>query len=138
MRWHRVIFLIGALAVLVLASYIGQVILRGGAFGFGSSMKAIDYIWMSLATILGVLASVLVTGLRSLPQDERVHLRQLADIMLRPGCLIALCVSPIVFYGVLIAANATASGLFALLASFQNGFFWEQILRNQGRTVAST
>lgn len=137
MRWQGFAVLIVALCILVVTSYLGDLILRGGAFGFGKAIQGSDYIWMSIATVVGVLASVLVTGLRSLPQDERVRLTQLADIMLRPGCIVALCVSPIVFYGALIAANTQVSGLFALLASFQNGFFWEQILRNQSRTVTS-
>ena len=118
------------------ASYIGETFERGRSFGFGASLNASDYLWMAIATILGVLASVLVTGLRLLPQDQRVHIDQIKDIVLRPGCMIALCVSPVVFYGALISANAQISGLFALLASFQNGFFWEQILRTQSRTFS--
>lgn len=92
-------------------------------FSYGPSVTQ-----RGLATVIGVLASVLVTGPKLLPQDQRVHLSQMKDILLRPGCMIALCVSPVVFYGALISANANASGLFALLAAFQNGFFWEQIL----------
>lgn len=138
MRWIGFAFLIVGLAVVVLASYVGEQIMRGGAFGFETAGQATNYVWMSFATILGVLASVLVTGLRSLPQDKRVHFNQLVDILFRPGSIIALCVSPIVFYGALVAANTQVEGLFALLASFQNGFFWEQILRNQSRTVAPT
>lgn len=137
MRRGGYILLIAAVGILIFASYLGQIILRGGAFGFSGSNQTVDYLWMSLATILGVLASVLVTGLRSMPQDQRVRFGQLMDILLRPGCLIAICVSPIVFYGALIAANAAMGGLFTLLASFQNGFFWEQILRNQSRAATS-
>lgn len=138
MRARRWMYLLLAIGFLVFASYLGQIILKGGAFGFGNALTTVDYIWMSLTTILGVVASVLVTGLRALPQDKRVQPEQIKEILLRPGCLIALCVSPVVFYGALISANAQVNGLLALLASFQNGFFWEQILRNQSSTVSSS
>jgi len=138
MRGRRWMYLFLAIGFLVIASYLGQILMKGGVFGFSNSLTTVDYIWMSLSTILGVLASVTVTGLRALPQDQRVQLEQIKDILLRPGCLIALCVSPVVFYGALISANAQVNGLFALLASFQNGFFWEQILRNQSRTIGSS
>ena len=44
MRRAKFGFLILALLVLVLASYVGNVLMRGGAFGFGQSAKGTDYI----------------------------------------------------------------------------------------------
>ena len=132
LRW---VLLVAALVFLLLVTWTGEAILRGIGFGFGDSLKTLDYLWIAIATIIGVFASVMVSGLRQLPQDKRVRFEQLVDIFLRPGCLIALCVSPVVFYGVILSTAAHTGGAAALLAAFQNGFFWEQVLRTQSKAV---
>jgi hypothetical protein len=92
---------------------------------------------MTIATIFGVVSSILVSGLRQLAPDARVRFRQILDLLIRPGPLIAFCVSPVVIYGVLIAANEDDFGFLSVLAAFQNGFFWEQVLKGQSPTKQS-
>jgi hypothetical protein len=48
--------------------------------------------------------------------------------MLYPQTFIALCVSPVVFFGALLALGGKDLGPAAYLAAFQNGFFWQRIL----------
>lgn len=107
-------------------------LIRGASFGFAAETAKGDYLGIAVATIVGVIAGTLIGGLRQLPPTERVSVSKLLDILLRPQMFIAFCVSPVVLYGVLAAANSSETGVLTILAAFQNGFFWEQVLKRQG------
>jgi hypothetical protein len=79
-------------------------------------------------TILGVLASLAVNILRAQDPNVPVNLRSFFMAMLHPQTFIALCVSPVVFFGALLALDGKDLGPSVYLAAFQNGFFWQRIL----------
>jgi hypothetical protein len=132
----RLVVLLVGIGIVVTVSYLGTLVLRGSAFGFSNAAGKADYLAMAAATIVGVIAGTLVSGLQQLPADQRVSFAQLLDMLLRPNMLIALCVSPVVFYVVLVAVNNQDTGLLSMLAAFQNGFFWEQVLKRQRSSAA--
>ena len=86
--------------------------------------------------LLGILSSALVAALKQLPQDQAVQIRKLGSILLRPNTFIALLVSPVVFYGVLVSLGDGAIGPLVYLAAFQNGFFWQTALVPPGARSA--
>jgi hypothetical protein len=132
----RLVILLIGIVIVVAVSYVGTIVLHGSAFGFSNAAGRPDYLTMAVATIVGVVAGTLVSGLQQLPADKRVSLTNLVDMMLRPSMLIAFCVSPVVFYVVLVAVNNQETGLLSTLAAFQNGFFWEQVLKRQRGAAA--
>src|ERR1700738_1748933 len=96
---------VGSVSLVFIVCYVGWLLLHGFAFGFAASVPTGAYLYMAISTILGVVSSILVTGFRALPPTGRVKLEQIGDMLMRPGALIALCVSPIVFYTALIATD---------------------------------
>jgi hypothetical protein len=127
---RRYVFLGLSITFVFGVCYLGWLLLRFVGFGFSPNYSTVEFVYMAIATILGVIASILVSGFRQLDPKSRVKLQQVFDMLLRPGGLIALCVSPVVFYGVLIAAQGQDTGALSMLAAFQNGFFWEQVLKH--------
>jgi hypothetical protein len=122
--------------LVITVSFFGEMLLSGSGFGFGGSRIYSGRFWVTgIATIIGVVSSIVVSALRQLPQDQRVSVPALADYMLRPNSFVALCISPVVFYGVLVAAGEQQTDTLSWLAAFQNGFFWEQVLKAQGAQV---
>src|SRR5258708_33946784 len=101
----RLLVLAAGVGIVVTVSYFGTLVLAGSAFGFSNAAGKADYIAVAVATIVGVIAGTLVGGLQQLPADQRVSSAQIFDMVLRPNMLIALCVSPVVFYVVLVAVN---------------------------------
>ncbi len=78
--------------------------------------------------LIGVVASSLVAALKQMPQNRPVHFSKLIPVVLRPNTFIALLVSPVVFYGIVVALGDGSIGPLLYLASFQNGFFWQTAL----------
>jgi hypothetical protein len=120
-----------SLTLLVVVCYFGSAVISDRGFGFEDQRPTIEYIYTAGATLSGILSSVLVTGLRRLPSDQRVRFSTFLDLLTRPNSLIALLVSPVVYYAALVASNSQGIGGLGFLAAFQNGFFWEQILRTR-------
>src|SRR4051812_22979329 len=61
---------------------------------------------LALSMLLGVVVSALVAALRQMPQEEAVRLNLLGATLLRPGTFVALLVSPMVFYSLLIGLGS--------------------------------
>jgi hypothetical protein len=127
----RGVFALAAVVAVLLLSYLGGMILRGSPFSFAGETRDRGDLWIAAATMAGVVVGSLVSGLRQLPPRARVTVAQLLDLLLRPGMFIALCVSPVVLYGVLVVVNSEETGFLSMLAAFQNGFFWEQVLKGR-------
>lgn len=118
-----------AVAIGISISYAGTAFIQGASFGF-SDRDLVGGSLLGLITISGVMASVLVSGLRQLPQRRRVALSTLTDMVLRPSALVAIACSPLPFFVTLALADIHSIGAASLLAAFQNGFFWEQIVKS--------
>jgi hypothetical protein len=131
------LILIVSIALLVLASMVGTSVLLAGRlpnFGFNASSDSVAVGALSPAwpigglTILGVVASLAVNILRAQRQDVPLDFKAFFRAMLYPQTFIAFCVSPVVFFGALLALGGKDLGPSVYLAAFQNGFFWQRIL----------
>jgi hypothetical protein len=131
MKTTKLIFICIGIVALIAICYLGSTLIRGASFGFNNLLTSSDYFIMACTTLAGVVASVLVSGLKQLPQDQRIAVGSLVDMLGRPGALVAFVVSPIAIYGTLAAIGAQEVGLASYLAAFQNGFFWEQVLKQR-------
>jgi hypothetical protein len=83
---------------------------------------------LGIAMLLGVIVSAVVAALRQLPQKERIKMARLVDALLRPNTFIAILVSPIAFYGMLVGLGDGRLEPLVYFAAFQNGFFWQTAL----------
>lgn len=133
----KLAFLLMSIGLVVLVSLAGTAsILSGGVQNFGFNVPsnsispgANNPAWMiGGLTILGVLASLAVNALRAQKQDSPLDFRAFFQALLYPQTFIALCVSPVVFFGALLSLDGKDIGPSACLAAFQNGFFWQRIL----------
>ena len=105
-------------------------------FGFNTSQASaaggINPAWpVGGLTIVGVLASLAVNVLRAQDPNKTVDFPAFLKAMLYPQTFIAICVSPVVFFGALLALDGKDLGPAVYLAAFQNGFFWQRILDKQ-------
>jgi hypothetical protein len=128
------IWLLLSIAAMLFLSLVGASVVSGGLLGFGFSPdapgKSSAYAgWLvGGLTMVGVLASLAVNSLRAQPQDQPLDFSGFFRAMLYPQTFISLCVSPVVFFGALIALDGKELGPAVYLAAFQNGFFWQRIL----------
>jgi hypothetical protein len=126
-----------SVALLLFLSLVGAALVHyGSSFSFGfdearapATANVVGSAWqIGGLTLLGVLASLAVNTLRAQNPDTPVNFRALFRAMLYPQTFVAICVSPIVFFGALIAFQGKELGPPLFLAAFQNGFFWQRIL----------
>ncbi len=137
----RLLWLVLSVAIVLFISFVGASALLTGDltnFGFNTesgvpTKSAVNPAWLlGSLTVAGVVASLAVNVLRAQRQDEPVRIRNFLNGMLYPQTFIALCVSPAVFFGVLIALDGRDLGAPVFLAAFQNGFFWQRVLDRSG------
>jgi hypothetical protein len=134
----KILLLLLSIALLLFISLVGSsALLPGGLsnFGFntlGASPQAgngINPAWpLGSLTIGGVFASLAVNVLRAQDPNAPVNFRTFFSGMLYPQTFIALCVSPVVFFGAMLALAGKDLGPSVYLAAFQNGFFWQRVL----------
>ena len=79
-------------------------------------------------TLLGILASLVVSALRSQKPNSPLNVRAVGMSILYPQTFIAICVGPVVFFGALLALEGKDLGPAGYLSAFQNGFFWQRVL----------
>ena len=79
-------------------------------------------------TILGIAASLAVSTLRAARPNEPLDFKAFGRSLLYPQTFIALCLSPVVLFGAMIALDGKELGPALYLAAFQNGFFWQRVL----------
>lgn len=125
------IMLFGALNFIGLSQYQSP-----AGLGFGSPGDLLSVVLpLGSAMLAGIIASAIVSALKQLPQDQAVRITLLGPMLLRPNTFIALLVSPVVFYGVLVGLGDGDVGPLLYLAAFQNGFFWQTALVLPGTKV---
>ena len=135
----RVLVGMGALILTFGIVYIGlAVVAPPPELGFAADRHSTiyelyRYPLFFLATVGGVLASACVASLRAMAPDEPVEGKLFLRNLLFPKTFIAMVGSPIVFFSVVAANDAQVLNLVSLLAAFQNGFFWEQIVAGPAR-----
>ena len=124
----KIILFFASIAVLLFVSSIGSATIGVSGFGF-SGQTAIDPAWpIGGLTILGVVASIVVSALRKQRQNDPLDFRAFLRSLLVPQTFIAFCISPVVFFGALLALSGKDLGPSMYLAAFQNGFFWQRVL----------
>jgi hypothetical protein len=135
----KIVLLLLSIAVLLFVCLVGSGTLSGSlsSFGFnpvggaqaGTTANSNNPAWpLGGLTIAGVLASLAVNVLRAQNQNAVIDYRAFFSGMLYPQTFIAICVSPVVFFGAMLALNGNDLGPSVYLAAFQNGFFWQRIL----------
>jgi hypothetical protein len=127
----RIIVFAGCIIIVFFVSWVGNNILHSGVFGFGQdSQSSQTYLFVAAMTIFGVILSITVSALKSMVQSEPINLSRLRQNIFVPQSMIALCVSPLVFYTFLVALGSTEPTFLTFFAALQNGFFWQQILKS--------
>lgn len=134
----KILLLLLSIALLIFISIAGASLLTGNllsGFGFNPAEatqgrgQGINPGWpLGGLTIAGVLASLAVNVLRAQNPDTVVDFHAFLRGMLYPQTFIAICVSPVVFFGAMLALEGKDLGPSVYLAAFQNGFFWQRIL----------
>lgn len=128
---NRPIFFFAAVLFVFLASWAGERALHSSSFGFGESAPSTQaYIAVAVMTILGVTLSIIVSALKSMAPNLPVAANQLIAKIFVPQSMIALCVSPLVFYSFLVAVGSAEPTFLTYFAALQNGFFWQQVLKS--------
>jgi hypothetical protein len=136
----KVLVLFLSILFLLFVCLVGSGSLLSGSlsnFGFNTSQASVGSGGINPAwpvgglTIVGVLASLAVNVLRAQDPNKTVDFAAFLKSMLYPQTFIAICVSPVVFFGALLALDGKDLGPAVYLAAFQNGFFWQRILDKQ-------
>jgi hypothetical protein len=121
---------VGCIIIVFCVSWIGNNILHSGVFGFGEgSQSSQTYLVVAAMTVFGVILSIIVSALKNMVPNQPVDMNRLTQNILVPQSMIALCVSPLVFYTFLVALGSTEPTFLTFFAAMQNGFFWQQILK---------
>ena len=128
----RVMILLVCIIMVFIVSWIGNNILHSSGFGFGESGSPGSQTYLAIAamTIFGVILSIVVSALKNMAPNQPVDINRLRQNILVPQSMIALCVSPLVFYSFLVALGSTEPTFLTFFAALQNGFFWQQILKS--------
>jgi hypothetical protein len=141
-RWLAAIF---GIAFLVVASYVAQryLVTRQAHVDFftaapGVNVDGTQFTLLILTMFTGVIAGYLYEKAKQSTTDHVDILRLLRGMPASPRFIMALVISPIVFHGVLITINAATLTLADYLLAFQNGFFWETIIRGMSRPMTQS
>jgi len=128
----KLILLVSSIGVVIFTSLVGAALVTNDIQNFNFNVQSVgtsNQAWaIGGLTILGVMVSIAVDGLRAQKQDAPLNFRAFFQSILYPQTFIALCVSPVVFFGALLTLDGKDIGPSVWLASFQNGFFWQRIL----------
>jgi hypothetical protein len=88
----------------------------------------LSYVFTCVAMLSGIYFSSLYRSL----EDQRDHIdivRELHLALSSANFWRAMCVSPLVFMAVYTAVGDVPGTLPSILLAFQNGFFWENVLK---------
>ncbi|MGB3515818.1 MAG: hypothetical protein WBA43_05135 [Elainellaceae cyanobacterium] len=89
---------------------------------FPESLQWLKWTCYFLATIVGILFKALW---ESPSINALFKFRNIKPIL----------IAPIIFYGVYTTINTISDDLLAILIAFQNGFFWQSILKSEERKI---
>jgi hypothetical protein len=127
----KIMVFLGCIIIVFFISWIGNNILHSSAFGFGEgSQSSQTYLVIAAMTIFGVILSIIVSALKNMVPNQPIDINRLMHNIFVPQSMIALCVSPLVFYTFLVALGSTEPTFLTFFAALQNGFFWQQILKS--------
>jgi hypothetical protein len=94
----------------------------------GSQFPWYSYVLTCLAMLLGIYFAGLYRNLAG-RRGQISILKEAALVLSAVTFWRAVCVSPLVFAGIYTAAGGLPGDLPSLLLAFQNGFFWENVLK---------
>lgn len=127
-------FGLGLAFIFIVSAYFLDLLLPGDPLlGYDEAEKPESSFawWLGLATIVGILSNGVVAALRQMPANRPVQLVNLGNSLLFPGTLIAMFISPLVFFVTLEGLQGQPDTMLAVLAAYQNGFFWDSVLKSR-------
>lgn len=105
----------------------------GDIFGFNPLAHPNTHgITVGVAMFFGIISNSIWTHVAELPKNEPVSIGRVLKSALRSASLVrSALVSPIVFMAVYALVKSEPDAIVAHLLAYQNGFFWESVLRKQ-------
>lgn len=104
---------------------------RQGLGFTGSTALWSGYVLICSAMLLGIFFGSLYRNLSTLEGSINI-ISEVVKVFKSPGFWRAICVAPLVFMALYATTTGIPGDLPSVLLAFQNGFFWENVLKKAG------
>lgn len=127
---RNMVLILAFVSLIFLAFFV--VMQRNGLGFSGAQFPWLQFVLTCFCMITGIFFGTLYRRLSAFDpnMEMRIHVgAEIKAVFQTVAFWRAVCVAPLVFMAIYTAANGIPGDLPSLLLAFQNGFFWENILK---------
>ncbi|MFA1674861.1 hypothetical protein ACDY97_19380 [Rhizobium mongolense] len=117
--------------LLIFATYLWGLPSFGLGFD-GATFPWIQFFITAIAMLTGIFFGSLYRRLSGIQTDNVIISREIRSVVDSVSFWRAICVAPLVFLAIYTAVGGMPGDIPSVLLAFQNGFFWENVLKKQG------